>query len=105
MARRLTSSASLALALFAASACRSKSGELSAAQLSAVVAREQASLAPCYQSALDKTPYTHEFRLQAILRVLPNGNVADVNLDQPGIEGVGPCVQTAIRRWKFPTAK
>jgi hypothetical protein len=86
--------------------CRPKSGgELSVAQLTAVVAREQASLTPCYQNALDKTPYDHEFRIESVLRIRPDGSVADVSIDQAGLEGVGPCVTAAIRTWKFPPAQ
>jgi hypothetical protein len=95
----------LLLALLLAAGCRPKAGgELSIAQLTAVVAREQGSLAPCYQSALDKKPYDHEFRIQTVLRIRPDGSVAEVTLDQPGIESIGPCLIATIRNWKFPPA-
>jgi hypothetical protein len=102
MPRRCAEALLVALLL---AACRHKAeGELSVAQLTAVVAREQDSLTPCYQSALDKAPYDHEFRIQAVLRIRPDGSVAEVTLDQPGIEGIGPCLMATIRNWKFPAA-
>jgi hypothetical protein len=92
-----------AIALLAG--CKAKTGQdLSAMQLTAVVAREQGSLTPCYQSALDQKPYEHEFRIEVTLRIQPDGKVSEVSLDQPGIEGVGACVEAAIRNWKFPSA-
>jgi hypothetical protein len=95
----------IVLAFLLLAACRAKNRQdLSAAQLTAVVAREQASLAPCYQSALDKMPYEHEFRIETTLQIRPDGRVSEVTLDQPGIEGVGPCIEAAIRTWQFPKA-
>jgi hypothetical protein len=85
--------------------CGSKGGDLSVAQLSQTVAREQDSLTPCYQAGLDATPYEHEFRIQATLQIKPDGHVSSVQLDQVGLRGVGPCVEKAIRAWTFPTAK
>jgi hypothetical protein len=85
--------------------CGSKGGDLSVAQLSEVVAREQDSLTPCYQAGLDATPYEHEFRLQATLEIKPDGKVSKVQLDQNGLRNVGPCVEKTIRAWQFPTAK
>jgi hypothetical protein len=87
-----------------ATAC-SKGGELSVQQLSEVVAREQDSLTPCYQAGLDATPYEHEFRIQAVLEIKPDGKVSKVELDQTGLRGLGPCVKKAIQTWQFPTAK
>jgi hypothetical protein len=98
------------LLLMAAASCASgcggsKGGELSVQQLSEVVAREQDSLTPCYQAGLDATPYEHEFRIQAVLEIKPDGKVSKVELDQTGLRGLGPCVEKAIRAWQFPTAK
>lgn len=92
-----------ALALCAG--CHAGHGQdLSVQQLSEVVAREQGSLDQCYQGALDKTPYDHEFQIQATLHIRKDGSVAKVGLNQAGLRGIGPCVENAIRSWKFPPA-
>ena len=96
----------LAAAALCAGACRRHSGgDLSIEQLSGVVAREQASLEPCYQNALDKRPYDHEFRIETRLRIRPDGSVSNVGIDQEGLPGVSPCVEQTIRTWKFPQAR
>ena len=96
----------LLIALALCAGCRPSRGhDLSTEQLTAVVAREQGSLDPCYQSALDKTPYDHEFQIQTTLHIRKDGSVANVTLDQAGLRGIGPCVEKAIRAWKFPPAE
>lgn len=87
------------------SSCRKGGGELSTDQLSEVVAREQPSLEPCYQQGLERTPYEHEFRIETKLTIKPDGSVAKVELDQNGLQGMGPCLEQAIRGWQFPQAK
>jgi hypothetical protein len=79
-------------------------GDLSAEQMSVVVAREQPALASCYQAGLDRSPYEHEFRVQAVLQIRPDGSVANVDLDQTGLSGLGACVKKSIRGWQFPKA-
>jgi len=92
--------------VLALAGCRPSSGEdLSTEQLTAVVVREQASLEPCYQAGLDRTPYEHEFRIEAELRIRPDGSVAQVKLDQTGLQGLGPCIEKTIRGWRFPQAR
>jgi hypothetical protein len=80
-------------------------GELSTEQLSEVVAREQGTLEECYQTSLEKTPYEHEFRIEAKLSIRRDGSVSKVELDQNGLQGMGPCVERTIRAWQFPKAK
>jgi hypothetical protein len=94
------------LAIFVcAGACRAAAThDLSIEQLSAVIARDQASLDPCYQSALDKTPYDQEFKIQTTLHIRKDGSVAKVELDQQGLRGIGPCLVEAIKAWQFPSA-
>lgn len=95
-----------ALALMlASSACSKSGGDLTTQQLSDVVAREQPTLEPCYQAGLDNTPYEHEFRIEAKLSINPDGAVSKVELDQTGLQGMGPCIEKAIRSWRFPQAK
>lgn len=86
--------------------CASKpTGDLTAEQMSEVVVREQPALAACYQAGLDRTPYTHEFQVQAALHIRPDGSVAKVELDQTGLSGLGACVERSIRSWHFPQAQ
>jgi len=92
-------------ALLAGACSRASGGDLSVEQLNEVVAREHLSLEPCYQTSLDNTPYEHDFRLLADLRIRPDGRVAELKLDQTGLRGLGPCVDKAIRSWRFPTAE
>jgi len=95
-----------ALALMlAVGACRKSGGDLTTHQLSEVVAREQPTLEPCYQAGLDNTPYEHEFRIEAKLSINPDGSVSNVELDQNGLQGMGPCIDKTIRGWRFPQAK
>jgi hypothetical protein len=91
--------------IFAGSACRKSGGDLTTQQLSEVVAREQPTLEPCYQAGLDTTPYEHEFRIEAKLAIKPDGTVSEVELDQNGLQGMGPCIEKTIRGWHFPEAK
>jgi hypothetical protein len=106
MTHRTAMAAVLCMSLCDVIACRPPAdGELSAEQMSAVVTQEQDKLQSCYQDGLDRTPYEHEFRLQAQLRIRPNGSVAEVELDQPGLSGLGSCIEQTIRGWQFPTAK
>jgi hypothetical protein len=90
---------------FAAGCQRPSGGDLSIEQLSEVVAREQPSLEPCYQNALDKQAYDHEFRIETELHIRKDGSVAKVGIDQEGIKGVGACIEKTIRSWKFPPAR
>jgi len=84
---------------------RASGGDLSIDQLNEVVVREHHSLEHCYQTSLDNTPYEHEFRIQADLRIRPDGQVAELELDQAGLRGLGPCIEKTIRSWHFPPAK
>lgn len=96
----------LPLLAAALGACGPKPGEdLSTAQMTQVVEREQPTLQACYQAGLERTPYSHEFRIQAVLDIKPDGSVSKVSLDQNGLQNLGPCVEKAIRTWRFPEAK
>lgn len=97
--------ACLIVILTGSAACKPKGGDLTTQQLSEVVGREQPSLAPCYQAGLDRTPYEHEFKVEAKLSIRPDGSVSQVELDQNGLQGMGPCLEKTILGWKFPQAK
>ena len=93
----------LALAL-AAPGCKKSGTDLTTEQLTEVVAREQPTLEPCYQAGLERTPYEHEFRIETKLSIRPDGTVERVELDQTGLQGMGPCLEQTIRGWRFPQA-
>ena len=96
----------LAVCTAIGSGCRGAAGkDLSVAQLSEVVAREQPTLETCYQAGLDRTPYDHEFRIQAKLSIRPDGTVENVLFDQSGLQGLAPCLEKTIRAWRFPQAE
>ena len=93
------------LLMIASGGCAKSGGDLTTQQLSEVVAREQPTLEPCYQAGLERTPYEHEFRIEAKLSIEPDGSVSSVELDQNGLQGMGPCIEQTIRAWQFPKAK
>ena len=94
----------LALALACAPGCK-KGRDLTVEQLTAVVAAHQEALKPCYQSALDKSPDSNEFRLQATLHVAKSGSVEKVELERGPLPSVGSCVEKVVSKWKFPAAE
>lgn len=102
----LSPSVFLLLGCLAAFGCKpNKGNDLTVAQLTSVVAKEQESLRPCYQTALDKQPDSTEFRIQATLHVSKTGSVEDVELERGGLANVGSCVEKVVRTWKFPAAQ
>jgi hypothetical protein len=92
------------IAVIAGVGCQ-RGKDLSVAQLSEVVVREQPTLEACYQASLDRAPYDHEFRIQAKLAIRRDGTVEKVELDQTGTQGLGPCLEKTIRGWRFPKAE
>lgn len=99
MLRALTG---LALAL---AACGGGARDLSTEELNAVVERERPSLKTCYDAALEKHPYREVLRLNAVIRVAPDGSVSAVELDEEGLPGMGDCLRKAIGGWAFPKAE
>jgi len=92
--------------LLLALGCQSSKGQdLSVSQLTAVIAARQDELRPCYQTALDKSPDSQEFRIQATLHVDKSGEVEDVELEKGALPTVAPCVDKVVRTWKFPKAQ
>jgi hypothetical protein len=94
-----------ALLTSATSACKPSAGkDLSVPELHEVVAREQPTLTPCYQRALDQKAGKQDIRMQAIIHVRKNGQVAKVSVDDEGLPGMKACVEKAIMLWRFPEA-
>lgn len=92
--------------LFILLGCQSNKGkDLSVAQLTTVVAANQETLRPCYQTALDKSPDSQEFRMQATVHVNKDGSVDSVDMEKGGLPNVGTCVEKVVRTWKFPPAQ
>jgi hypothetical protein len=94
----------LTLAWGALTACGDTGKDLTVAQLTAVVSSQQATLKPCYQSALDKEPDSQEFRIQATIHVKKDGKVGSVELERGGLPTVGSCVEKVVKTWQFPPA-
>jgi hypothetical protein len=80
---------------------RAGSSRLSAAQLSAVVARSKGTLQRCYGGAA----YGSEaLRLDVDMEVLPSGAVSSVAIasDHPELDA---CISRMMRLWQFPSAE
>lgn len=77
---------------------RVASQQLSAAQLSAVVARSKGALQRCYSPAAQRV-----LKLEVDMEVLPSGAVSSVHIegDAPGVDS---CVARTVRAWQFPAA-
>jgi hypothetical protein len=79
---------------------RASSAQLSAAQLSSVVARQKGMLQHCYSGAASGNRVV---RLDVDLEVHPSGDVSSV-----AIEGDAPelqdCIARTVRLWRFPSA-
>jgi hypothetical protein len=101
----MTRSGLWVLPLLALGCQGNKGQDLTVAQLTTVIAAHQDQLKPCYQTALDKSPDSQEFRIQATLHVDKDGTVEDVELEKGALPAVMPCVEKAVRSWKFPKAK
>jgi hypothetical protein len=85
--------------------CGGPPQDLSEAQLSAVVAREQPGLERCYRNALESHPYERDITMEATIEIEPSGRVKNVKLEGGGgLPGMSPCLLAAIRSWTFPTA-
>ena len=82
-----------------------KKHDIPAVELSRIVAAHQATLKACYDAALERSPYKHEIRIQAAIHIEPSGRVANVELDQEGLPGLGKCLRAAIAQWPFPPAE
>ena len=72
--------------------------QLSAAQLSAVVARSKSMLQHCYSGADNRV-----LKLEVDMEVLPSGAVSSVQIDG-NAPGVDTCVARTVRGWQFPSA-
>ena len=78
---------------------RATAAQLSAAQLSAVVARSKGMLQRCYTAA----SAGGVLRLDVDLEVQPSGDVSNVDIHGEDSE-VGACIARTVRLWRFPSA-
>jgi len=78
---------------------RVASTQLSAAQLSAVVARSKSMLQRSYSAADNRV-----LKLEVDMEVLPSGAVSSVQIDGDAPD-VDSCVARTVRGWQFPTAR
>jgi serine/threonine protein kinase len=73
---------------------------LSAAQLSAVVARSKSMLQRCYRGS---DPSQRVLKLEVDMEVLPSGAVSSVTIEGE-VPEVDSCIARTVRSWQFPTA-
>jgi hypothetical protein len=78
-----------------------RSAQLTAAQLTAVVARSKSSLQRCYAGS---TSGSEVLRLDVEMEVLPSGTVSSVQIasDHPDVDA---CITRLMRLWQFPSAE
>jgi hypothetical protein len=77
-------------------------GQLTAAQLSAVVLNGRKNLQRCYETALRGANSNETVRLDVDIQVSPSGNVTSVHTSGKGLPGMDDCLTRTVRMWRFP---
>jgi hypothetical protein len=77
-------------------------GQLTAAQLSAVVNNGRKNLQRCYETALRGANSNETVRLDVDIQVSPSGNVTSVRTSGKGLPGMDDCLTRTVRMWRFP---
>jgi len=77
---------------------------LTADQVRAVVARERNSVQSCYERAMRGRSQAEDVRVTVVATVGSSGVVTSVNVRGGGDPNMTQCIQTAVRRWRFPAA-
>jgi outer membrane biosynthesis protein TonB len=76
--------------------------ELSAEMLRSTLTRNRQSLQSCYELAARQTGSTDTMRVDVSIVVGGSGTVTRVTADGNGPPQLNSCIQTAVRRWRFP---
>lgn len=76
--------------------------ELTAAQLRAVVTREQPGIRRCYEHAAIAEGRAPGLRLDVAVTIGPTGRVTTVDATGPELGTLRGCVEDAMRGWTFP---
>jgi len=79
-------------------------GELTAAQLSAVVRRGKTNLQRCYETAARSSGKDDTVRMDVSVTISAAGNVKKVNASGPGLPGMDKCIERSVRMWRFPAS-
>lgn len=79
-------------------------GQLTAAQLSAVVLRGRKNLQRCYETALRGSQSGETVRLDVEIEVSPNGNVTVARASGKGLPGMDECITRTVKMWRFPSS-
>ena len=77
-------------------------GQLTAAQLSAVVLNGRKNLQRCYETALRGANSNETVRLDVDIQVSPSGNVTSVRTSGKGLPGMDDCLTRTVKMWRFP---
>jgi len=77
---------------------------LNARQLTSVVSRNRPALRRCYETAIRGVGDPPAIRMDVELTVARTGGVTRVNARGNDIGGLASCIESTVRRWRFPTS-
>lgn len=83
---------------------RRGTGSLTEAQLSSVVSRNRPALQRCYETAIRGMGDPPTVRMDIDLTVGAAGGVSRVNVTGSGVGTLAACLESTVRRWRFPSA-
>lgn len=102
--RDLAAVAGLLVAASGPLACQQPHQDLTQAQMAPVIAAGRPALQDCFQAALNAQPTTSVVKLEAAIHIGAGGEVYDLQLGEGALPGMEPCIDAAIRGWRFPAA-
>jgi len=79
-----------------------RGGQLTQAQLSAVVNGGRKNLQRCYETALRSSNSTETIRLDVDIQVSASGNVTNVRTLGKALPGMEECIARTVKMWRFP---
>jgi len=88
----------------AAMAMRAGGGQLTAEQLRSTVNSNKRSAQRCYELAIRGAGDPPTIRLDVAVTVAPTGRVSRVNVTGRDFGGLKACIQSNVRRWRFPSS-
>ena len=88
----------------AQSAGGSGASALTSDQVRAVVSRERSSVQSCYERAMRGRSQAEDVRVTVVANVGASGAVTSVSVRGGNDASMVQCIQSAVRRWRFPAA-
>ncbi len=79
--------------------------ELTADQIRAVITRERPSINRCWETEIRRMGQAPNVRLDVDLTIGASGTVTRVTTRGQGIGELSTCIETVVRRWRFPSAR